>query len=99
MAWVGYRRSLCFDLLLDNSLNHRNTYFDSSKSGVAMDDGRLENSEVVAGGRVGHRSLEEMHGTVPVPKASAGFWRQYKAFAGPALLVSVGYMDPGNWAT
>jgi hypothetical protein len=27
------------------------------------------------------------------------FWRQYRAFAGPALLVSVGYMDPGNWAT
>jgi len=26
-------------------------------------------------------------------------WRQYLAFAGPALLVSVGYMDPGNWAT
>src|SRR4051812_18601270 len=45
------------------------------------------------------RSLEELHGTVQVPTASAGFWRQYRAFAGPALLVSVGYMDPGNWAT
>jgi manganese transport protein len=64
-----------------------------------MDDGRLENSEVVAGEVGGHPSLEEMHRTVAVPKASAGFWRQYKAFAGPALLVSVGYMDPGNWAT
>jgi manganese transport protein len=45
------------------------------------------------------RSLEELHATVNVPAASAGFWRQYRAFAGPALLVSVGYMDPGNWAT
>jgi manganese transport protein len=47
----------------------------------------------------GHRSLEEMHRTIPVPGHAAGFWRQYRAFAGPALLVSVGYMDPGNWAT
>jgi manganese transport protein len=34
-----------------------------------------------------------------VPSAAARPWRQYLAFAGPALLVSVGYMDPGNWAT
>jgi len=34
-----------------------------------------------------------------VPALSARPWRQYLAFAGPALLVSVGYMDPGNWAT
>src|ERR1700747_803226 len=27
------------------------------------------------------------------------FWRRLFAFAGPAYLVSVGYMDPGNWAT
>ncbi len=27
------------------------------------------------------------------------FWRRMFAFAGPAYLVSVGYMDPGNWAT
>src|ERR1043165_7301269 len=47
----------------------------------------------------GHVSLEGMHGSVAVPHASASFWRQYRAFAGPALLVSVGYMDPGNWAT
>src|SRR6476469_933883 len=47
----------------------------------------------------GHKSLEGMHGTVAVPHHSASFWRQYRAFAGPALLVSVGYMDPGNWAT
>ncbi len=48
---------------------------------------------------VGTRSLEGLHGTVPVPPASASFWRQCRAFAGPAFLVSVGYMDPGNWGT
>ncbi len=47
----------------------------------------------------GHRSLEGLHGTVKVPAASAHPWRQYLAFAGPAMLVSVGYMDPGNWST
>src|SRR5271156_3145250 len=46
-----------------------------------------------------HPSLEGMHSTVAVPHHSAGFWRQYRAFVGPALLVSVGYMDPGNWGT
>ncbi len=44
-------------------------------------------------------SLEGLNATVPVPPESAGFWRQLRAFAGPALLISVGYMDPGNWAT
>src|SRR6185295_829065 len=46
-----------------------------------------------------HPSLEGMHRTVAVPHHTASFWRQYRAFAGPAILVSVGYMDPGNWAT
>jgi manganese transport protein len=46
-----------------------------------------------------HKSLEGMHGTVAVPQPDAGFWRTWRAFAGPALLVSVGYMDPGNWGT
>ena len=49
-------------------------------------------------GRI-HLSLEGFHGSANVPPASARPWRQYLAFAGPALLVSVGYMDPGNWAT
>ena len=46
-----------------------------------------------------HRSLEGFHSTVSVPSGSAHPLRQYLAFAGPALLVSVGYMDPGNWST
>src|SRR5947207_2255128 len=44
-------------------------------------------------------SLEGLHGTVPLPPAEAGFWKHWRAFVGPALLVSVGYMDPGNWGT
>jgi manganese transport protein len=41
-------------------------------------------------------SLEEIHASVPIPKT---WWRRFLAFSGPALLVSVGYMDPGNWGT
>src|SRR5438874_5414059 len=52
-----------------------------------------------SGGGVGHVSLEEMHGSVEVPHPKASFWRQWRAYVGPALLVSVGYMDPGNWGT
>jgi len=44
-------------------------------------------------------SLEGLHSTVNVPHEQAGFWEQWRAFVGPAILVSVGYMDPGNWGT
>src|SRR6516162_8527846 len=47
----------------------------------------------------GHPSLEGVHGTIAVPHYEAGFWRKWRAFVGPAILVSVGYMDPGNWGT
>jgi len=47
----------------------------------------------------GHLSLEGMHSSVPLPPLQAGFWAQWRAFVGPAILVSVGYMDPGNWGT
>ena len=46
-----------------------------------------------------HVSLEGVHNTVEVPHHQAGFWQQWRAFVGPAILVSVGYMDPGNWGT
>lgn len=52
-----------------------------------------------AEGIIGAVSLEGIHGTVEVPHHRAGFWEQWKAFVGPAILVSVGYMDPGNWGT
>ena len=44
-------------------------------------------------------SLEGLHSSVEVPHHQAGFWEQWRAFVGPAILVSVGYMDPGNWST
>src|SRR5690348_1241199 len=43
------------------------------------------------------RSLADVHASVGTGQLS--FWRRMFAFAGPAYLVSVGYMDPGNWAT
>src|SRR5437764_8361477 len=43
------------------------------------------------------RSLAEVHSTVGTAQVS--FWKRMFAFGGPAYLVSVGYMDPGNWAT
>jgi manganese transport protein len=43
------------------------------------------------------RSLADVHASVDISQVS--FWRRMFAFAGPAYLVSVGYMDPGNWAT
>jgi manganese transport protein len=43
------------------------------------------------------RSLADVHSSVGISQASV--WRRMFAFAGPAYLVSVGYMDPGNWAT
>jgi manganese transport protein len=46
-----------------------------------------------------HVSLEDVHSSVEVPRPQAGFWEQWRAFVGPAILVSVGYMDPGNWGT
>jgi len=43
------------------------------------------------------RSLPEVHASVGT--AHPSIWHRMFAFAGPAYLVSVGYMDPGNWAT
>ncbi len=42
-------------------------------------------------------SLPEVHHSVDTEHTGA--WKRLLAFAGPAYLVSVGYMDPGNWAT
>ena len=43
-------------------------------------------------------SLEEINGTVEVPKGK-GFMKTLFAYSGPGALVAVGYMDPGNWST
>src|SRR3954451_21587028 len=43
------------------------------------------------------RSLPEVHASVST--AHGSIWKRMFAVAGPAYLVSVGYMDPVNWAT
>lgn len=62
-----------------------------ASSSVATSDGKSA--------RANHLSLSSVHGSVKTPETGAGFLKQYRAFAGPALLISVGYMDPGNWGT
>ncbi|GAA4416926.1 Nramp family divalent metal transporter [Nibrella viscosa] len=44
------------------------------------------------------RSLSEVHASIPVP-TEGSFIKKMRAFVGPGLMVAVGYMDPGNWAT
>ncbi|GEO69325.1 Nramp family divalent metal transporter [Levilactobacillus acidifarinae] len=44
------------------------------------------------------RSLEEINGTVKVPR-NISFWKALFMYSGPGALVAVGYMDPGNWST
>src|SRR5450631_2575086 len=43
-------------------------------------------------------SLPEVHSTVGISKSPIA-WRRLLGFLGPGFLISVGYMDPGNWAT
>jgi manganese transport protein len=43
-------------------------------------------------------SMPEAHASVTVP-ANASFWKKLMLYTGPGLIVAVGYMDPGNWAT
>ena len=75
-----------------------------------MDDSALDRKGAAKHGRIppdgsgaaahaSHVSLEGVHSSVEVPRYQAGFWEQWRAFVGPAVLVSVGYMDPGNWGT
>jgi len=43
-------------------------------------------------------SLPEVYASINVPEGK-GNWKKMMAFVGPGLMVAVGYMDPGNWAT
>ncbi|GAB2532746.1 Nramp family divalent metal transporter [Spirosoma aerophilum] len=45
-----------------------------------------------------NKSLADVHSSVHVP-IGGGFFKTLRAYAGPGLMVAVGYMDPGNWAT
>ena len=60
----------------------------------------LDNTKVLSGWRrsATRASLPEVFSSIKVP-ATAGILRKIMAFAGPGLMVAVGYMDPGNWAT
>ncbi len=60
----------------------------------SVDRARLANSGWLR--ERGEPSLREVWGTIPVTGTG---WRRMFAFLGPGYLVSVGYMDPGNWAT
>ena len=44
------------------------------------------------------KSLPESHASVKIP-LTRNFWKKLFAYMGPGLMVAVGYMDPGNWAT
>ena len=47
---------------------------------------------------IADKSLSEVHNSIDttLPKNK---WKKLLSFLGPAYLISVGYMDPGNWAT
>ncbi len=49
--------------------------------------------------KVNHLSLSEVHETIDTTTGKKKGWRRILSFLGPAYLISVGYMDPGNWAT
>lgn len=68
-------------------------------SGGAKVPGAPDGGPAAPAAATNHLSLEGIHGSVTVPPPRAGFWAQWRAFVGPAILVSVGYMDPGNWGT
>jgi len=60
----------------------------------------LNNSDINKGWRKdkSSNSLHEVFSSINVP-ANASSWKKFMAYVGPGLLVAVGYMDPGNWAT
>jgi manganese transport protein len=70
-----------------------------SRAHLRADDGAQEHAPD-AGWRAARTapSLPEVFSSVHVP-VDASFWRKLLAFAGPGMMVAVGYMDPGNWAT
>ncbi len=71
----------------------------ADKSSALQDEKATLDTPASSPAAAGPLSLEGIHSTVAVPPNEAGFWTQWRIYFGPALLVSVGYMDPGNWGT
>lgn len=44
-------------------------------------------------------SLPEVHASIPVPSPGSPWTKKFGAFVGVGFMISVGYIDPGNWAT
>jgi len=55
-------------------------------------------SELQTSATLAEPSLPEVHSSVSVSRSPV-YWRRLLGFLGPGFLISVGYMDPGNWAT
>src|SRR5476651_90403 len=75
----------------------------NARSPDLLPDSRPKAGQDAAGWRADaaggvQRSLPEAYGTIAIP-LGGHWWRRLLAFTGPGYLVSVGYMDPGNWAT
>ena len=68
------------------------------REGALPQDAQVTAPERGWRGRSGEPSLADVFATIRVPRTGSIF-RKALAFMGPGFLVSVGYMDPGNWAT
>ncbi len=55
-------------------------------------------SDIQTSATLAEPSLPEVHSSVSVSRSPV-YWRRLLGFLGPGFLISVGYMDPGNWAT
>jgi manganese transport protein len=55
-------------------------------------------TEFIPSVEISQPSLPEVHSSVSISR-SPFYWRRLLGFLGPGFLISVGYMDPGNWAT
>ncbi|MGO8758798.1 MAG: Nramp family divalent metal transporter [Terracidiphilus sp.] len=55
-------------------------------------------TDVVTRVTLAEPSLPEVHSSVRISRSPL-YWRRLLGFVGPGFLISVGYMDPGNWAT
>ncbi len=55
-------------------------------------------TDAITRATIAEPSLPEVHSSVGISRSPI-FWRRLLGFVGPGFLISVGYMDPGNWAT